>query len=104
MTEIFLMLLVGLVVLLWQSAAKSKEFAMVIAARECKKKDLQLLDQTVVRHAMRLGRDASGWPVVWRQYRFDYTDNGQSRSQGQFVLCGERLVQIDLASEQIIIH
>jgi hypothetical protein len=104
MTEIFLMLLVGLVVLLWQSAAKSKEFAMVIAARECKKKDLQLLDQTVVRYAMRLARDASGWPVVWRQYRFDYTDNGQSRSQGQFVLCGQRLVQIDLASEQIIIH
>ena len=72
MSEIFLLLLLGVLVLLWQSGARSKEQAVAIAKRECLRKQLQLLDQTVVLDHLRLHRGAEGWLVIWRHYRFDY--------------------------------
>jgi len=104
MSEIFLLLLLGALVLIWQSGARSKEQAVVIAKRECLRKQLQLLDQTVVLDHLRLHRGAEGWLVIWRHYRFDYTDTGEVRYQGQLSLSGRRLVRIDLEDDQVIIH
>ena len=52
----------------------------------------------------RIRRDDTGWPVLWRRYRFDYTETGDARNQGLLLLNGARLVRIDLGSEQTIIH
>ena len=104
MAEIFLLILLGFVALLWYSASKSKEQAFAIAKRECEKKNLQLLDQTVVLDEARVRRDDTGWPTLWRRYRFDYTETGDARNQGLLLLHGARLVRIDLGSEQTIIH
>ena len=104
MAEIFLLILLGFVALLWHSASKSKEQALAIAKRECAKQNLQLLDQTVVLDEARVRRDDTGWPTLWRRYRFDYTENGDARNEGLLLLNGTRLVRIDLGSEQTIIH
>jgi hypothetical protein len=104
MSEIFLLILLGFVALLWHSASTSKERAFAIAKRECAKQNLQLLDQTVVLDEARVRRDDTGWPTLWRRYRFDYTENGDARNEGLLLLNGTRLVRIDLGSEQTIIH
>ena len=104
MSEIFLLLLLGVFVLLWQSGARSKEQAVIIARRECQRKQLQLLDQTVVLEQLQLHRGESDWPVIWRLYKFEYTDTGEQRYIGQLSLSGRRLVRIDLGDDQIIIH
>ena len=104
MAEIFLLILLGFVALLWHSASKSKEQAFAIAKRECAKQNLQLLDQTVVLDEARVRRDDTGWPTLWRCYRFDYTETGDARNQGLLLLNGTRLVRMDLGSEQTIIH
>ena len=100
----FLIILLGLVVVLWNSASKRKEQAFAIARRECAKQNVQLLDQTVVVDEARVRRDDTGWPVLWRRYRFDYTETGDGRFQGLLLLRGARLVRIDLGSEHTIIH
>jgi hypothetical protein len=104
MSEIFLIILLGFVALFWHSASKSKEQAFAIAKRECAKQNLQLLDQTVVLDEARVRRDDTGWPVLWRRYRFDYTETGDGRFQGLLLLRGARLVRIDLGGEHTIIH
>jgi hypothetical protein len=104
MSEIFLIILLGFVALLWYSASKSKEQAFAIAKRECAKQNLQLLDQTVELDEARVRRDDTGWLTLWRRYRFDYTETGDARNQGFLLLNGARLVRIDLGSEQTIIH
>ncbi|MBT5053843.1 MAG: DUF3301 domain-containing protein [Gammaproteobacteria bacterium] len=104
MSEIFLLILLGFVALLWHSASTSKERAFAIAKRECAKQNLQLLDQTVVLDEARVRRDDTGWPTLWRRYRFDYTETGDARNEGLLLLNGTRLVRIDLGSEQTIIH
>ena len=57
MSEIFLLLLLGALVLLWQSGARSKEQAVAIAKRECLRKQLQLLDQTCLLYTSPSPRD-----------------------------------------------
>ncbi|XOV88557.1 MAG: DUF3301 domain-containing protein [Pseudomonadota bacterium] len=104
MTELLLLIVVGLVALYWQSAMRCKELAVIAARRECKLCDVQLLDQTVQLERLSLSRDASARWRIWREYRFEYTEDGDTRREGQLTLLGQKVIRIALETFNPVIH
>lgn len=104
MSELLLLLGVGAFALYWQSAMRAKEVAIGAAKRECKLCGVQFLDQTVELGRLSMSRDASGRWRLWRLYRFDYTDDGDTRRDGELILLGHKLVRISLETFNPIIH
>lgn len=104
MGEIFLIIVVTVGGLYWLAAMRCKELAIMTARRECKLNDVQLLDQTVQQNHISLSRDQSGRWRVWREYRFEYSENGVERQKGSLVMLGQKIVRVSLESSNTIIH
>lgn len=90
--------------LYWLTAMRCKELAIVTARRECKLHDVQLLDQTVHQNHISLSRDVSGRWRVWREYRFEYSENGVDRLTGSLIMLGQRIVRVSLETFNPVIH
>ena len=58
--------------------------------------DLLLLDDTVALASLRPGRDDEGRLRLRRVYRFEYSDTGNNRRDGQVTLLGSELVTLHL--------
>ena len=97
-------LLVGAVVLYWYNAMQCTGRAVQYARRECSKHGVQLLDQTVQRVRISMSRDAEGRWRIWREYRFDYSEDGVNRHKGRLVMLGYRLVRSALETASPVIH
>lgn len=104
MSEVLLLLIIVLVALYWQSAMRCKELAVMAARRECKLCDVQLLDQTVQLCKLSMSRDRQSRWRLWREYRFEYTEDGDTRSEGRLTLLGQQVVRIALETFNPIIH
>ena len=104
MAEFFGIILVGIFGLYWLAAMRCKEVAVAVARRECKRYDVQLLDQTVHQARLSLSRDDQDHWRVWREYRFEYTIDGDSRSRGLVILLGQRTVRVDMETFNSVIH
>lgn len=105
MSELILLFIVGAIALYWQSSMRAKEVAVEAAKRECKLCGVQLLDQTVNLRRVSLSRDDSGRWRLWRHYRFEYSDDGDNRLDGDLILLGHRLVRIALETfNNTIVH
>ena len=72
----------------WLDGMRAKEQATRAARRACERHELQLLDETVVLVRLRLGRDHHGRAGWRRRYRFEFTREGDIRSQGEVELLG----------------
>jgi len=104
MSELILLLLVGAIALYWQSAVRCKDLAIISAKRECQRHQVQLLDQTVQQVKMSASRDHMDRWRLWREYRFEYTEDGDNRDRGSLVMLGQRIVHIRLSGQNTIIH
>ena len=104
MSEMLLLLLVVTVAAYWLSAVRCKDLAIMAARRECRIYDVQFLDQTVQLVKLSMSRDDSGQWRVWREYRFEYTDDGDTRRAGRLTLLGQRVIRIALETFNPIIH
>ena len=51
-----------------------------------------------------LSRDGNGRWRMWRQYRFDYTFDGDARRQGFVVMLGRELQSVLVAEENRTLH
>ena len=104
MPEMILILIVTAASVYWLASMRCKELAIATARRECKLCDVQLLDQTVQQNKISLSRDQNGRWRVWREYRFEYSDNGVDRLHGQLTLLGQKVIRIALETFNPIIH
>lgn len=104
MSEVLLLVLLGVGALYWQAAMRCKELAIQAARRECKLCDVQLLDQTVQQVKISLSRDANDHWRFWREYRFEYSDDGDTRHEGRLILLGHKLVRVALETFNPVIH
>jgi hypothetical protein len=66
----------------WFSGVQAVEHATRVARRLCDEHRVQLLDQTVAQVRLRLRRDHTGRLRWLRDYRFEFTDDGERRSEG----------------------
>ena len=96
MNEPLLFLILGLLAFVWLSAMRAREAALRVARRECRRHDLELLDETVVLSRMRPARDRSGRLVLRRTYLFDFTIGPVVRRSGWVEFVGPRATALEL--------
>lgn len=80
----------------WAGAMRSQERARHAGGQACRQQGVQLLDDTVALTRIRLRRDAGGRVALQRDYRFEYTPDGDTRFGGSVRLFGGRVVQVIL--------
>lgn len=104
MSELLIILCIGVALLYWQSAVRCKEIAVKAARKECDLCGVQLLDQTVQQLKVSMSRDVSGQWRMWREYGFEYSQDGDERYSGNLILLGQRLKRVALETFNPVIH
>lgn len=86
----------------WLHSIRILEIARDAGRRACAREELQFLDDTVASTSLALDRDASGRRILRRTYRFEFTETGNSRRDGEIVMLGERVESVTLEPYQIL--
>lgn len=106
---IIVSLLLGIVGFWWTSV-RAKEIALSHARTLCKREGVQLLDYTVALQKIRLSRSSGGSAALRREYKFEFTAEGQHRDQGSVALVGHALANAylpykrDADGNRVFIH
>jgi uncharacterized protein DUF3301 len=96
MTLLITILVFALAIWVWLDSMRAREIATTACARTCQHLGVQFLDDTVVLYRLRLRRDALGRMQIYRVYRFEFTENGDSRHSGMASMLGTRLEELHL--------
>lgn len=104
MTELLLILAIGAALLYWQASVRCKDIAVAAARKECDLCGVQLLDQTVQQLRVSMSRDTNGQWRIWRDYRFEYSEDGVNRFDGRLTLLGQRVIRVALETFNPVIH
>lgn len=68
--------------------------------------DLQLLDETVALHKVRITKDNHNQVKLLRRYHFEFSIDGHDRYQGSITFLGHGVdhIQLDHPDGQLILH
>ena len=80
----------------WFNSLRALEIARKAGKRACNKANVQFLDDTVAGTALTLVRDRSGRRVLRRTYRFEFSETGNTRLEGQLILLGDRVESLTM--------
>lgn len=96
----------AILVWLWQNSLRFREYAIHKSRTSCRTMDLQLLDETVALHKVRIARDNRNQVKLLRRYQFEFSIDGHDRYQGSITFLGEGVdhIQLDHPDGQIILH
>ncbi len=95
---LFSILVLLVIAAFWHSALGAREVARQHASQLCASAHLQLLDQSVSLHRIRLGHQSGrGWHIQ-RDYAFEVSSNGQDRLPGRLRMTGDQLLTWSLPS------
>jgi len=86
-----LLLIIALLIasISWFTTMRARDQARVAVSRVCKQHNLQLLDQTVALSGFKIARSNRGGLTLRRLFRFDYSEDGVTRSNGSIWMKGE---------------
>jgi hypothetical protein len=87
---------------LWLHSIRILEIAREAGRRACTREDLQFLDDTVASTRLALARDDNGRRLLRRTYRFEFTETGNNRREGEVVMLGERVESVTMEPYQIL--
>ncbi len=90
------LLLVGAVYLAWRNSMRARERAVSFCRKLCSKHQVQFLDDTVSLTRLTIRRDPELGLKLHRVYEFEFSAEGQSRSEGSVVLTGDRIDAVHL--------
>ncbi|MCI1709286.1 MAG: DUF3301 domain-containing protein [Chiayiivirga sp.] len=91
LTPVLLLAGFGLIALLWSESRAAAELATHYGRQACARAGVQWLDQSVALSKIALRRAHDGRMRVFRQYRFEYSWQGEDRHQGSLALLGREL-------------
>ena len=100
--SLLFLLLIGVSGWYWFDSLRALEVARQKGKRMCSEANVQFLDDTVARVSLQMVRDQSGRRVLRRAYRFEFSDTGNSRLEGQIVLLGSRVDSVMMEPYQIL--
>jgi hypothetical protein len=83
----------------WIDRMRSQELARAAGKKACKFAGVQLLDDTVELTRLRIRRDHAGQPRFYREFRFEFTDDGDVRYRGAIAMLGQQVLDIVLEGE-----
>ena len=101
MQDLLLIALLGAAVMYWWDTSYTNELALNTSRHLCQREQLQLLDETVVRQRIWLGRGSTGNFQLCRIYTFDYSDDRDSRKQGYIVTLGHHVAEASLEPRHV---
>ncbi len=101
LTEILLIAILLLIYLYWSTSMQAREIALNATLRQCKKLDLQLLDQCVALRGFWFKRNHQGKMCAWRSYTFEFSSTGEERYHGLIILLGHQIQSIQMQPYRI---
>jgi hypothetical protein len=100
--SILVLVVLVLVVWFWLHSIRILEIAREAGRLICKQTGVQFLDDTVASTKLQLARDANGRRILRRTYRFEFTETGNTRREGEVVMLGERIESVTMEPYQIM--
>lgn len=85
------LLLLALIVWIWRDAMRARETANRVCATACAELGVQLLDETVALHRIRIRSERGRGLRLQRIYEFEYSGTGMDRRRGTIVLAGTEI-------------
>jgi len=73
---------------LWVDTLRAREAALAAGREACERYGVLLLDETVACIRTRPGRNDEGRLALARSYRFEFSDTGNNRREGQVDMLG----------------
>lgn len=101
MSKVISLLVLAFVVYYWSYSQKLKQLAVQAARKRCLDVGVQFLDQTVVQTRISFAKDANKRWRTQRKYLFDFTSTGEQRYQGQVIIQGAFVVDVELQAYSI---
>lgn len=80
----------------WLDAIRCKELAREAGKVACKRNELLFLDDTVVIVKVRLQRDIYGNMKLYREYKFEFTSDGENRYNGTISILGKLVQKVNM--------
>ncbi len=96
MIHLITILVFALAIWFWLDSMRAREIATAACARTCQHLGVQFLDDTVALYRLRLRRNALGRMQIYRVYRFEFTESGDSRHSGTASMLGTQLEELHL--------
>lgn len=86
----------------WLHSIRILELAREAGRKACAREELQFLDDTVASTKLALARDDNGRRMLRRTYRFEFTETGNTRREGEVVMFGERVESVTMEPFEIL--
>ena len=83
LTPLIVLIVLGSVALAWSGARAAAELAAAYGREACARAGVQWLDHSVMLTRIALRRAADGRLRIWRQYRFEYSEQGEQAEADQ---------------------
>lgn len=80
----------------WLDCMRAKEIATLAGAQACQRHTVYFLDESVALTRVRLRRNPAGHIVLYREYRFEFTNDGAYRYHGRIHLLGKQVRGTDM--------
>lgn len=100
--SLLLLLAVAALGWFWFNSLSALEIARAKGKKVCSDANVQFLDDTVARISLELVRDGSGRRVFRRTYRFEFSETGNSRLEGQVIVLGNKVESVTMEPYQIL--
>jgi hypothetical protein len=101
-TSLLFLLLLAALGWFWFDSVHAIEIARNAGKRACEEANVQFLDDTVAGIALALVRNKSGRRVLRRTYRFEFSDTGDSRLEGQLIMVGDKIESVIMEPYRIL--
>lgn len=102
MTSLIFVLVSAALVWFWFDSLRALEVARNGGKQACNDAQVQFLDDTVARIALTLARDQHGRRVLRRTYRFEFSETGNARLEGQLILLGDKIESVTMEPYQML--
>jgi len=99
---LLLLLAMGALIWFWLHSIRILELAREAGRQACMRADVQFLDDTVASTRLGLARDRNGRRILHRTYRFEFSETGNSRRDGEVVMLGDRVETVTMEPYQIL--
>ena len=100
--SLLLLIVLGLGFWFWLHSIRILEIAREAGRQACNRMDVQFLDDTVASTKLRLARDTNGRRILRRTYRFEFSETGNSKREGEVVMLGDQVESVTMEPYQIL--
>ena len=100
--SLIVLAVLGALVWFWLHSIRILEIAREAGRQACLSEGVQFLDDTVAGTGLALARDSSGRRILRRSYRFEFSETGESRREGEVTMLGDRVESVTMEPYRIL--